>query len=67
MSKIEMLNLLKTIRRRKQRSLIVPINRRNLSESVENARKLFSDLERLMRIQKLEMSVKKMNIKRSLL
>ena len=49
-----------------QRQLVIQINTNNYQKGMKKARLLVGNLEQQMRIQKLEIAVKNMNISRSL-
>jgi hypothetical protein len=66
MSKLQMKNLLNILRSSGEQELTIELNQKS-SESPEKTRLFLSQLERLVRIQKLELAVKRLNIQRSLL
>jgi hypothetical protein len=66
MSKLQMKNLLNILRSSGEQELTIELNQKS-SESLEKTRLFLSQLERLVRIQKLELAVKRLNIQRSLL
>ena len=58
-------NLISTLKNRKKRELIIRIETTNYQRGVEKAKLMIERMQREMRIQKLEIAVKKMNINRS--
>lgn len=58
-------NLISTLKNRKKRKLIIRIETTNYQRGVEKAKLMIERMQREMRIQKLEIAVKKMNINRS--
>lgn len=58
-------NYLATLKNKKKRKLVIRIETNNYQHGVEKAKLLIERMQREMRIQKLEIAVKKLNINRS--
>jgi len=58
-------NLVNSFSRKKTRELVIRIDTNNLHRGLEKSRELLAKMEREIRIQKLELAVKRMNITRS--
>jgi hypothetical protein len=67
MTPLQIKNLLSSVQKREKKQLIIRIDTNNFSKGLEKSRLLLERMQREMRIQKLEMMVKKMNISRSLM
>ncbi len=65
MTPLQIKNLVSSIRNAGKKNLIIRINTNNFRKGLEDSRLLLQKMEREMRIQKLELAVKRLNINRS--
>ncbi len=65
MSVTQFAKLLKNLGRENQRDLIIRIETNSLKKGLQRSKQLMKKMEREMRIQKLELAIKGMNITRS--
>lgn len=65
MSVTQFAKLLKNMGRDSQKDLIIRIETNSLKKGLKRSKQLMQKMEREMRIQKLELAIKRMNITRS--
>lgn len=65
MSVKQLKSLLSTINQKGKKNIIIRVESNNTKRGIEGSKALIANLERQMRIQKLELAVKKLNINRS--
>ncbi len=65
MTPLQIKNIINSLQTRSKKELIIRIDTNNFRKGLEKSRELMEKMEREMRIQKLELAVKRMNINRS--
>jgi hypothetical protein len=65
MTPLQIKNIVNSLQNRSRKELIIRIDTNNFRKGLEKSRELLQKMEREMRIQKLELAVKRMNISRS--
>ncbi len=65
MSVKQLKSLLNSINQQDKKNIIIRVESNNTKKGIERSKALIANLERQMRIQKLELAIKKLNINRS--
>jgi hypothetical protein len=65
MNEIQLKKFVNSLQTGSQRELVIRINSNNFQKSLSRSRKMIEKIERNMRIQKLELALRKLNLQRA--